>query len=416
MKKIKLGDLLTIKHGYAFKSEHYLHNGNFALVTLANISESNNFQFDKEKLIYYGANFPKDVILNEGDLILPMTEQVIGLLGNSAFVPRVKNFSFVLNQRVGKVIPKSNVDKYYLHFLLATKEVKTQLEYRASGTKQRNISPENIYDVTVFIPELSVQKKIGYVLYSLEQKINLNKKINATLEEMAKTIYDYYFVQFDFPDENGKPYKSSGGKMIFSPELQREIPEGWEVGNLNLIAYYVNGLACQNFRPKDDENFLPVVKIREIHEGINFDTEKVSANIPEKNIIDDGDILFSWSATLEVNYWIGGRAGLNQHIFKVIPKKNFCKEFVYHQLREYVIYFVKIAESRKTTMGHITQEHLNFSRIAIPPKKILSEFEKKISPIHKKIIQSQQENNLLEKLRNFLLPMLMNGQVGFKEE
>ena len=286
----------------------------------------------------------------------------------------------------------------------------------ASQSAQPGLSAEFISNLEIDLPPLEVQKQIGNFLYSLDQKISLNKKINATLEDMAKTIYDYYFVQFDFPDENGKPYKSSGGKMIFSPELQREIPEGWQVGNLNLIADYINGLACQNFRPKDNENFLPVVKIREIHDGINFDTEKVASNIPEKNIINDGDILFSWSATLEVNYWAGGQAGLNQHIFKVFPKENFCKEFVYHQLKEYVIHFAKIAESRKTTMGHITQEHLNLSRIAIPPKKILSKFEKKISPIHKKIIQNRQENNLLENLRDFLLPMLMNGQVSFKKE
>ena len=221
MKKIKLGDLLTIKHGYAFKSENYLKDGNFALVTLANISESNNFQFDKDKLTYYGADFPKDVILNEGDLILPMTEQVIGLLGNSAFVPAVDKFSFVLNQRVGKVIPKSNVDKYYLHYLLATKEVKTQLEYRASGTKQRNISPDNIYDVTVFIPDLPLQKKIGAILYSLEQKINL-------LEAMAKTLYMHEFFRKppngklgDIVIENSKSIipvgaaKSTDGKFPF---------------------------------------------------------------------------------------------------------------------------------------------------------------------------------------------------------
>lgn len=174
-------------------------------------------------------------------------------------------------------------------------------------------------------------------------------------------------------------------------------------------------MTCQNFRPKEDESSLPVVKIREIHEGIKFDTERVSVNISRNNIINDGDILFSWSATLEINYWIGGKAGLNQHIFKVIPKGIFCKEYVYHQLRDYIVKFIKIAESRKTTMGHITQDHLNLSRIVLPPANVMKNFQRLTNPLHKKMIQAKQESRRLAKLRDWLLPLLMNGQVKFDE-
>ena len=385
MKKIKLGDIGKIFNGSPIPNSE----GNFPA---------------------YGGN---GIIKNVSDFNFDENIIAIGRVGAQCGIVHFSEKKCWITDNCLCFKPNENFNPYYVFYLLKF----LNLNKFHIGSAQPLITQSIIENISCdFILEKSLQKQIGNFLYSLDQKISLNKKINATLEEMAKTIYDYYFVQFDFPDENGKPYKSSGGKMIFSPELQREIPEGWQVGNLNLIADYVNGLACQNFRPKDDENFLPVVKIREIHDGINFDTEKVSSNIPEKNIIDDGDILFSWSATLEVNYWAGGQAGLNQHIFKVFPKENFCKEFVYHQLKEYVIHFAKIAESRKTTMGHITQEHLNLSRIAIPPKKILSKFEKKISPIHKKIIQNRIENNLLENLRDFLLPMLMNGQVSFKEE
>ncbi len=182
MNRVKLGDLLRVKHGFAFKSDNYVDKSQCALVTLANISDTNNFQFNPEKTTYYGADYPADFNLNTNDLIMPLTEQVIGLFGNSAFVPEVSGIQFVLNQRVGKVLPiESKADKYYLHYLLSTGSVRDQLEYRASGTRQRNISPDDVYDVSVFVPDIDVQRKIGYILYSLERKINLNERINDNL-------------------------------------------------------------------------------------------------------------------------------------------------------------------------------------------------------------------------------------------
>ena len=203
---------------------------------------------------------------------------------------------------------------------------------------------------------------------------SLNIKPFKIIDDDMK--YDYWFTQFDFPDENGKPYRSSGGEMVWNDQLKREIPKGWSVDNLYSIAEPINGLACQKYRPKESEAELPVVKIKEMHEGITADTEKVSASIPEKHKIFDGDILFSWSATLEVMYWFGGDAGLNQHIFKVVPINGFSKEYVYHQFSAYVINFVKMAEARKTTMGHITTDHLEQSRIALPPSEIIQVFSK----------------------------------------
>lgn len=415
MNKCKLGELLKIKHGYAFKSENYVKQSNYALVTLANISETNNFQINKEKTTYYGADFPEEFILRKGDLIMPLTEQVIGLFGNSAFVPCIEGITFVLNQRVGKVIPqRGKADKYFLHYLLSTKSVREQLEYRASGTRQRNISPDNVYDVEVVVPDYEIQKKIGETLYKFEERINNNNKINAELEAIAKTIYDYWFLQFEFPNEDGKPYKSSGGKMVWNEELKKEIPVGWGVGNLYDIAEFTNGLACQKYRPVDQNRKLPVIKIAEMHEGITSSTEYVRDDIPEKNIICDGDILFSWSATLETMIWTGGKGGLNQHIFKVMPKE-FAKYYVYMQLSAYIINFVHMAESRKTTMGHITTDHLKQSRIAIPPKKIAETYNEKVQGIFEKIICNNRQNRELILFRDFLLPLLMNGQVGFKE-
>ena len=213
------------------------------------------------------------------------------------------------------------------------------------------------------------EENIGRFFLKLDSKIHLNEQINQNLEAMAKQLYDYWFVQFDFPNKDGKPYKSSGGKMVWNDKLKREIPIDWHCGNLFEIAVFTNGLACQKFRPKDDEAPLPVIKIREMHDGISADTEEVTPNIPESVKVYNGDVLFSWSASLEVILWAYGLGGLNQHIFKVTSANDFPKSFYYFQLLDYVDIFKKMAEARKTTMGHITQDHLQQSTIAIPDNK-----------------------------------------------
>ena len=227
---------------------------------------------------------------------------------------------------------------------------------------------------------------------------------------MAKTLYDYWFVQFDFPAANGKPYKTSGCKMVWNAELNRNIPEGWEVKTLLDIANFVNGLACQKFRPNENEDSYRVIKIREMGTGFTENSEFVSINIPDKVIIHNGDILFSWSATLDVKIWTGGTGALNQHIFK-ITSNDFPKSYYYFELLNYLQHFKMQAELRKTTMGHITQDHLKQSRITIPPSDLINKLDKIINPILEKKIKLEEENQELESLRDWLLPMLMNEQL-----
>ncbi|MGO4710528.1 restriction endonuclease subunit S, partial [Chryseobacterium sp. 2TAF14] len=239
-------------------------------------------------------------------------------------------------------------------------------------------------------------------------------KINDNLERMAKTLYDYWFVQFDFPDENGKPYKSSGGKMIWNETLKREIPEGWEVKSLYQTNEFINGLACQKYRPENESvDYLSVIKIREMNDGISNNTEKVGMDIPSKYIINDGDVLFSWSATLDIKIWTEGRAALNQHIFKVISKK-YPRSFYYFEILNYLKHFKMMAELRKTTMGHITIEHLKSSYIAVPSLNLINNLDNKLSIVLEKIISNKKQNQQLSQLCDWLLPMLMNGQVKFE--
>ncbi len=284
---------------------------------------------------------------------------------------------------------------------------------QGSGTTYSSVNKDIINDFDLIVPSNELTwKDISTLLSYIDNKIELNSRINKELEAMAKTLYDYWFVQFDFPHAEGKPYKSSGGKMVYNEELKREIPEGWEVDSLWNIANYFNGLPMQKHRPTD-ENYLRVIKIKEMNEGYSDNTEFAKADIPKEAIIENGDILFSWSATLDVKMWSNGKGALNQHIFKVTSDK-YLKVFYFFELLNYLKHFKMMADLRKTTMGHITQEHLKQSKIVIPPIKLIEKIEKIINPILEKKLLLEQQSQHLTQLRDFLLPMLMNGQVSVK--
>ena len=284
-------------------------------------------------------------------------------------------------------------------------------EGKTSGIK--NLQMDNALSaIEIEYLPLDKQNEIVATLSAIDSKIAINRQINDNLEAMAKQLYDYWFVQFDFPNEEGNPYKSSGGKMVWNDKLKREIPEGWHCGTLLDIAQYTNGLACQKFRPTD-ENKLPVIKIKEMHDGISSETEFVKSDIPEPVKVYDGDVLFSWSASLEVMLWAYGNGGLNQHIFKVTSNNGYPRSFYFYQLIDYIGNFKRMAEARKTTMGHITQDHLKQSTIALPPNtNIANKLEERLSPIFDTIINNSQEIMSLTKQRDELLLLLMNGQVS----
>jgi len=418
LKKYKLGEILDVTRGASLSGEFYATEGKYIRLTCGNFDYQNNcFKENKSKdNLYYIGDFKPEFLMEEGDIITPLTEQAIGLLGSTAIIP--ESGKYIQSQDVAKIICKEELlDKDFAFYLISSTLVKQQLSAAAQQTKIRHTSPDKIRDCTVWIPELTEQKRIGKLLRSLDRKIELNRAINQNLEAMAKQFYDYWFVQFDFPNEEGKPYKSSGGKMVWNEKLKRNIPVGWHCGNLFEIAVFTNGLACQKFRPKDDEESLPVIKIREMHDGISDDTEEVTSNIPESVKVYNGDVLFSWSASLEVMLWAYGLGGLNQHIFKVTSANDFPKSFYYFQLLDYIDVFKKVAEARKTTMGHITQDHLQQSTIAIPDNKdIAVRFEELISPIFEQVVKLHEEISYLIKQRDELLPLLMNGQVSVNSD
>lgn len=312
------------------------------------------------------------------------------------------------NQACCNVVIDSNKANFeYVYYYLKTQY--EALRSLSSGVR-KNLNSSDIKNYPINLPDsLEEQESIAKVLKSLDDKIELNNKISTELEIMAKTLYDYWFVQFDFPDADGKPYKLSGGKMVYDEVLKREIPEGWKQSTLWDIANYYNGLAMQKYRSTGDD-YLPVIKIREMNNGISPDTEKASIDIPKAAIVDDGDLLFSWSATLDVKIWSQGKGALNQHIFKV-TSDDYPQSFYYFELMNYLSHFKMMADLRKTTMGHITLEHLKQANIVLPPIELIEKLDEKLKPIFEHILVLKKESNSLVKLRDWLLPMLMNGQV-----
>ena len=389
MVKRKIGDILTLQRGYDLPASK-MEGGNVAVVGSNGIIGYHN-------IVKYDA--PCIIVGRSGSVGKVRYYSIPTWPHNTALF--VKDF-------------KGN-DPLYLYYFL--KNLHLDEKFSKSSSVVPSLDRNIVHSLHVqFQEDINEQKNIAKILSAFDIKIALNRQINDNLEAMAKQLYDYWFVQFDFPDENGKPYKSSGGAMVWNEKLKREIPQGWHCGTLLDIAEYTNGLACQKYRPTDN-NKLPVIKIKEMHDGLSADTEWVKADIPNDVKVFDGDVLFSWSASLEVMLWAYGNGGLNQHIFKVTSKNGYPRSFYFYQLIHYVGVFKQMAEARKTTMGHITQDHLRQSTIALPPNvDIANKLEEKLCPIFDEIVKNNQEIMALTKQRDELLPLLMNGQASVNSD
>ena len=411
-KTIKLGDGISFIQNGAVITQKEGAGG----IPITRIETLSNSRFNRDRLGYADiedASAFSSYILDDGDLLMSHINSRT-FLGRTVLYRKQGDEQIIHGMNLLRIKTNEDIlDQLFAYYLFQTSYFKKKIDcIRKDAINQSSLSISNIKEITVEIPDIATQRAIASTLRKFDDKIELNRQINDNLEAMAKQLYDYWFVQFDFPNEEGKPYKSSGGKMVWNDKLKREIPEGWTCGTLLDIAVYTNGLACQKFRPINDDK-LPVIKIKEMHDGISPDTEYVKADIPESVKVYDGDVLFSWSASLEVMLWAMGNGGLNQHIFKVTSKNNYPRSFYFYQLIDYIGNFKKMAEARKTTMGHITQDHLKQSTIALPPNVHLpNRLEEILNPIFESIITNSQEMAALTKQRNELLPLLMNGQVS----
>lgn len=299
----------------------------------------------------------------------------------------------------------NKVDAEFLYYLLSQDLFFAYVMSGANGSKMPRGDKQQIMNWEIELPsEKDDQRRIASILSSLDRKIELNKKINADLEEMAQAIFKNWFVDFE-------PFKD--GKFVDS-ELGM-IPEGWKVGRLTEIASYMNGLAMQKFPPENNEDSLPVLKIKELGQGFcGTDSDRCSCNIKDECKIHNGDVIFSWSGTLLVDVWCGGDCGLNQHLFKV-TSKDYPKWFYYYWTKHHLQEFIHIAKDKAVTMGHIKRGHLEEALVAIPDNDSMERAHELFEPILSKMISLRLENSRLSLLRDTLLPRLMSGELEVPE-
>lgn len=325
---------------------------------------------------------------------------------------------FVIAQdMVALRVNKEIIHPYYLFAALRSREVQHQIKTLDVSGVIPHLKKSDFDKLILPYPDRETQDYIGDLYFKISSKISLLQEQNQTLEELAQILFKRWFVEFEFPNENGQPYKSSGGKMIDSVPTSigmGEIPEGWEVKPLSNIANYLNGLACQKYPVVNDEEKLPVLKIKELGNGINENTDWATSNVDSKYIIESGDIIFSWSGTLMLRIWDGETCVLNQHLFKVTSDV-FPDWFIFQWTNFHLKHFIAVAKSKATTMGHIKRSHLDEAMCFVPNSQLLGQFDGAFKTLLESFKNNNREIYSLTQLRDTLLPKLMSGELKVKE-
>jgi len=399
MKLRCLGDFVELRQGLAINkgSAHLVSDIQditycYPLLRIADMMDSN---FSK----FVSKDVNSSVIANPQDIIYTRTGQIgLAFRGMQGVV---HNNSFIVSLKTDEL------EKDYLYTVLNSNFVKKQANSQAKNSVQPDLTHTMFKSIVIPVPDSrEEQNRISKIINNINQKIQTNTQINQELETMAKTLYDYWFVQFDFPDQNGKPYKSSGGKMVYHPELKREIPEGWGVENLFDIADVQYGYPFSTDYFNGTGEGVPVIRIRDIlgNDITNYSTEEVE----DKYKINVGDVLIGMDGNFHINYWIKEDCYLNQRVVKVNSDK------IPNMVLKYQIEpFIKLREKSvsRTTVGHLSDKDLKAINVILPKDKYLSSIFEKFESILENIIINQQQNQELTQLRDWLLPMLMNGQV-----
>lgn len=330
-------------------------------------------------------------------------------------------FDGICSTDIWVVRAKKRIDQKFLFYWMASENFINHSMAGAEGARMPRASWEYAGRSSCQIVDLGEQKAIASILSLLDDKIELNQQMNRTLEAQARAIFKSWFVDFDpvhAKMEGRQPVGMDAATAVLFPDAFEEsklgmIPKGWEVKPLDRIAHFLNGLALQKYPPNGDD-YLPVIKIAELRRGTTESSGKASINIPQEYIVRDGDVLFSWSGSLTVCVWHGGKGALNQHLFKV-TSKDYPKWFYYQWVNYYLPDFQAIAASKATTMGHIQRHHLSEALVIIPSKNILQAMDKIMMPLLEKTIGTNLESSQLSALRDFLLPKLMSGEIRVKD-
>jgi len=341
--------------------------------------------------------------------------------GEAILLPRKGTLSNIM-YTIGKIwtvdtmyyaTVKNDVDTYYLYSYLSILD----LQHLDSGSTLPSMTKSAYQDIEVYLPSLDIQKKTTAVLSALDAKIELNNRINAELEAMAKTLYDYWFVQFDFPDENDKPYKSSGGKMVYNETLKREIPDGWKAKELGDIeGNIITGKTPPKKNPEYFEGNIPFITIGDIRGNMHIvSTEetlsKLGADFQRGKYLNRGAICVSCIASPGLVGFATELSQTNQQINSIECQKEEHRYYLYFAIKDFFI-----ASKAKTgnTFPNMNKGDFSSIQMVSPDEDHLRKFMQKVKPSFELILNNTLQNQQLTQLRDWLLPMLMNGQVTVK--
>ncbi|WP_288303951.1 restriction endonuclease subunit S [Treponema succinifaciens] len=382
-KECKLGDIVEIHRGASPRPiQKFIATSGMPWVKISDATASNSRFINSTKEFIIEDGISKSVIVNPEDLIV----------SNSATpgLPKIMKIKACIHDGWLYFSNYKNLSRDFLYYKFF--DIQRHLTNLANGSVFQNLKTDIVKDFSIKLPPLPTQQKIAAILSSLDDKIELNNKINTNLEQQAGALFKNWFVDFE-------PF---GGKM----------PEGWKVGKLSEIADYLNGLAMQKFRPLEDEEGLPVLKIKELRQGCYDESSELCSpsKVKPEYIIHDGDVIFSWSGSLLVDIWCGGTCGLNQHLFKV-TSQTYEKWFYYLWTKHHLDRFIFLAADKATTMGHIKREELDKAEVIIPDDTTYQNLTSVIKPFIDEIINNRIENRKLSQIRDGLLPKLMNGEI-----
>ena len=404
MKKLKLKEVSEIYGGYAFKSKDFGVGENLVvkikdikppIIDVENADKVDVSKYSTQKLEKFKV-FPDDIVI-------AMTGATIGKVGRNK-----SGRTVFLNQRVAKINPNFKEDLDFIYYCINnTVFLEYVLNNVDSKSAQANISHFGIGNFEINWYDRETRQKIAKVLTCLDDKIFINSQINQELEVMAKTLYDYWFVQFDFPDQNGKPYKSSGGKMVYNSELKREIPEGWGVEKLEKIANITMGQSPKGTSYNEvGEGMLFFQGSTDF--GWRFPVARQYTTEPSR-IAEEDDILLSVRAPVGTLNIADTRCCIGRGL-AAINSKVGANSYIFNVMQDFKKLFDMI-NSVGTTFGSITKDDLYSLQLVYPPTELLIEFDQLVKSFDREIKNRSRQNQELNQLRDWLLPMLMNGQV-----
>ena len=415
LKRYKLGDLIEVTRGQSLAGEFYAEEGKYIRLTLGNFDYANGgFKPNTSKTnLYYTGPIKEQFILEEGDIITPLTEQTPGLLGSTARIPI--SGTYIQSQDVALVRCKDGmIDPAFCYYLLPSSSVKKQLAAGAQQTKIRHTSPDKIRDVVVDIPDISEQRRIGQLLDAITHKIELNRSINQNLDALAKQLYDYWFVQFDFPNEEGRPYKSSGGKMVWNDALKRHVPSIWSFKNLKDVACFVKDKVETSKLTLN--TYISTENMQPNRGGIS-----IASNLPNTNYVtacNCGDIVIANIRPYFKKIFLipTNGFGCSSDVLCIRANDLMYSRFVYGTLSDDAFFDYVMSGAKGSKMPRGDKEQIMQYPVIVPNKELVEAFNCVVYPIHSQIHLYRKQAESLTKQRDELLPLLMNGQVSLNSD